>query len=179
MIANENQADIYHDGFFAGVKESKKSVDAMVKYVNGSSVTATKLAMDAGADVIYVARPGSNTEIFAAIVARNVAKSKSKNFKQVGMISTEPDQYLSVTAKSKKYLYATVVKHVDKAIYDVISMAVSGTQYLDALDKAAGIYGHRYTVTDGGITFTTYLPALTSATSEINKAAAVASKINR
>jgi basic membrane protein A len=179
MIANENQADMYHDGFFAGVEEAKKSVDAMVKYVNGSSVTATKQAMDAGADVIYVARPGSNTEIFASIVARNVAKSKSKNFKQVGMISTEPDQYLSVTTKSKKYLYATVVKHVDKAMYDVITMAVSGTQYLDVLDKTVGIYGHRYTVTDGGITFTTYLPALTAATSDINKAAAVASKIIR
>jgi basic membrane protein A len=177
MIANDNQADLYHDGFLAGVAESKKSVVPMVKYVNGSSVTATKQAMDAGADVVYVARPGSNTEIFASIVARNVAKSKSKSFKQVGMISSEPDQYVSVTSKSKKYLYATVVKHVDKAMYDVISKAVSGTQYLDVLDKNAGIYGHRYTVTDGGITFTTYLPALTAATIEINKAAATASKI--
>jgi basic membrane protein A len=82
MIANDDQADLYHDGFLAGVAESKKSVTAMVKYVNGSSVTATKLAMDAGADVIFVARPGSNTEVFAAIVARNTAKQKSKKFKQ-------------------------------------------------------------------------------------------------
>lgn len=179
MIANDDQADLYHDGFLAGVAESKKSVSAMVKYVDGSSVTATKQAMDAGADVVYVARPGSNTEIFASIVARNVAKSKSKNFKQVGMISSEPDQYVSVTSKSKKYLYATVVKHVDKAMYDVISKAVSGTQYLDVLDKTAGIYGHRYTVVDGGISFTTYLPALTSMTTDINRAAATASKITQ
>jgi basic membrane protein A len=80
MIANDDQADLYHDGFLAGVAESKKSVTAMVKYADGSSVTATKLAMDAGADVIFVARPGSNTEVFAAIVARNTAKQKSKNF---------------------------------------------------------------------------------------------------
>jgi basic membrane protein A len=179
MIANDDQADLYHDGFLAGVAESKKSVTAMVKYVNGSSVTATKLAMDAGADVIFVARPGSNTEVFAAIVARNTAKQKSKNFKQVGMITTEPDQYVTVTSKSKKFLYATVVKHVDKAMYDVISKAVSGSQYLDAIDEVAGIYGHRYTVLGGGITFTTYLPALTSVTSEINKAAQTASKITR
>jgi basic membrane protein A len=179
MIADENQADLYQDGFLAGVNEAKKSVTAIVRYVNGSSVTATKQAMDAGADVIFVARPGSNTEIFASIVARNTAKQRSKNFKQVGMISSEPDQYVTLTSKSKKFLYATVVKHVDKAMYDIISKAISGSQFLDELNGEAGIYGRRYTVIGGGITFTTYLPTLTSATAEINKAAMVASKITR
>ncbi len=177
MIATTNQADIYQDGFLAGVLASKRTVSSMVRYTNGSSVTATKQAMDAGADVIFVARPGSNSEIFAAIVARNVAKSKSKNFRQVGLISIEPDQYLSVTTATKKYLYATVVKHVDKAMYDVIANAVAGKQALDVLDANAGIYGHRYTVIGGGITFTTYLPALTAASEVINKAAAAAAKI--
>lgn len=177
MIANTNQADIYQNGFLAGVLASKKAVTSMVKYVNGSSVTATKQAMDSGADVIFVGRPGSDSEIFAAIVARNQAKSKTKNFKQVGAITIEPDQYLTVTTSTKKYLYATVVKHVDMAMYDVIAKAVSGKQYLDFLDPSAGIYGHRYTVLGGGITFTTYLPALTAASSAINKAAATASKI--
>lgn len=177
MIADANQADLFQDGFRAGVTESKRSVEAIIKYVNGSSVTAAKQAMDAGADVIFVARPGSNTEIFASIVTRNTAKSKSRNFRQVGMISSEPDQYVTVTAKSKKFLYATVVKHVDKAMYDVISKALAGTQHLDVLDEEVGIYGHRYTVVDGGISFTTYLPSLTAVTAEINRAAAIASKI--
>ncbi|CAN2218460.1 Med Uncharacterized ABC-type transport system, periplasmic component/surface lipoprotein [Candidatus Nanopelagicaceae bacterium] len=177
MIANTNQADIYQNGFLAGVLASKKPVSSQVKYVNGSSVTATKQAMDSGADVIFVARPGSDSEIFASIVARNQAKSKSKGYKQVGIITVEPDQYLTVTNTTKRFLYATVVKHVDKAMYDVIAKAVSGKQYLDVLDSNAGIYGHRYTVVGGGITFTTYLPALTSASLSINKAAATASKI--
>lgn len=177
MIATPNQADMYQNGFLAGVLASKKTVVSMIRYTNGSSLTATKQAMDAGADVIFVARPGSNSEIFSAIVARNIAKSKSKNFKEVGMISIEPDQYLSLTSSTKKYLYATVVKHVDKAMYDVISKAISGKQYLDVLDPDAGIYGHRYSVVGGGITFTTYLPALTSATASINRAAAQAAKI--
>lgn len=177
MIANSTQADVYQNGFLAGVLASKKPVTSMVKYVNGSSVTASKQAMDAGADVIFVARPGSDSEIFAAIVGRNIAKAKTKNFKQVGLITIEPDQYVTVTKSTKKYLYATVVKHVDKAMYDVIAKAVSGQQYLDVLDPNAGIYGHRYTVVGGGITFTTYLPILTSAASAINKAAVSASKI--
>ena len=177
MIANANQADIYQNGFLAGVLASKRTVSSMIKYVNGSSATATKQAMDAGADVIFIARPGSNSEVFSSIVSRNMAKSKVKNYRAVGMITIEPDQYLTVTSATRKFLYATVVKHVDKAMYDVIAKAVSGKQYLDVLDGDAGIYGHRYTVVGGGITFTTYLPALTAATSAINKAAATASKI--
>jgi basic membrane protein A len=177
MIANANQADIYQNGFLAGVLASKRTVTSMIKYVNGSSTTATMQAMDAGADVIFIARPGSNSEVFSSIVSRNMAKSKVRNYRAVGMITIEPDQYLTVTSATRKFLYATVVKHVDKAMYDVIAKAVSGKQYLDVLDGDAGIYGHRYTVVGGGITFTTYLPALTAATSAINKAAASASKI--
>ena len=177
MIANTNQADLYQNGFLAGVLESKRSVTSMVRYVNGSSVNATKQAMDAGADVLFIARPGSNSEVFASVVARNLSKAKIKNFRAVGLIAIEPDQYVTVTKSTRKFLYATVVKHVDKAIYDVIAKAVSGRQYLDVLDESAGIYGHRYTVADGGITFTTYLPALTAASAAINKAAVAASKI--
>jgi basic membrane protein A len=177
MIANSNQADIYQNGFLAGVLASKRTVSSQVRYVNGSSVASTKQAMDSGADVIFVARPGSDSEIFASIVARNSANAKKKSYKQVGVITIEPDQYLTVSASTKKYLYATVVKHVDKAMYDVIAKAVSGKQYLDVLDPNAGIYGHRYSVLSGGITFTTYLPALTSASATINKAAVAASKI--
>lgn len=177
MIANPDQADMYQNGFLAGVLASKRTVSSMVKYVNGSSVTASRQAMEAGADVLFIARPGSNSEVFASIVARNLSKSKSKNFKAVGLIAIEPDQYVTVTSATKKYLYATVVKHVDKAIYDVIANAVSGTQRLDVLNAEAGIYGQRYTVVGGGITFTTYLPALTAASVSINKAAAAASKI--
>ena len=178
MIANTNQADLYQNGFLAGVLASKRTVTSIVKYVNGSSVTASKQAMDAGADVLFIARPGSNSEVFASIVARNLSKAKSKNFRAVGLIAIEPDQYVTVTSSTRKYLYATVVKHVDKAIYDVIAKAVSGKQHLDVLDETVGIYGHRYTVLEGGITFTTYLPALTAASASINKAALAASKIS-
>lgn len=178
MIATANQADIYQDGFLAGVLASKRPIASIVRYTFGSPVTAAQQAMSAGADVIFVARPGSDSDIFAAIVARNKSLEKKKNFKPVGMIMVEPDQYVTVTSSTKKYLYASVVKHLDKAIFDLISKALAGQQHLDVLDPIAGIYGHRYTVIDGGITFTTYLPLLTAATPTINKAALSAAKIS-
>ena len=177
MIGAPAQADLFVNGFKAGVSAAKKSVTALVRYINGSSTAATKQAMDSGADVIFIARPGSDSEVFDFVVARNKSKSKSKNFNAVGVITIEPDQYISLTSSTKKYLYATVVKQVDKAMYDVIAKSVSGQQYLDAIDEKAGIYGHRYTVIGGGVTFTTYLPLLNNSTTAINNAATQAAKI--
>ena len=177
MIASSNQSDLYENGFSVGVAAAKKSVISIIKYVNGSESLATRQVMAAGADVIFVARLGSSSETFDAIVARNISKQKLKSFRPVGMISIEPDQYISVTSSTKKYLYATVVKRVDKAMYDVIAKAVSGEQLLDVLDPKAGIYGYRYGITGGGISITTYLPALTAASSAINAAAVQALKL--
>ena len=177
MLASPNQKNLYEDGFALGVAAAKKSVTSIIKYVNGSEPLATKQVMAAGADVIFVTHLGSTSETLEAIVARNLSKQKLKSYKPVGMISIEPDQYISVTAANKKYLYATVVKRVDKAMYDVISKAVSGTQLLDVLDPKAGIYGYRYQITGGGISITTYLPALTASSNAINAAAVQALKL--
>jgi basic membrane protein A len=179
MIASPSQADIYLDGFLAGVLASKKTVSSTVRYTTGSVASLAKVAMDSGVDVIYVARPGSDTEVFQTIVSRNLSKAKSASYKPVGLISIEPDQYVTVTSATKKFLYATVVKRVDKAMYDVIARAISGDQYLDVLDPVAGIYGHRYGINGGGIEFKTYLPALSAQSASINTAALQAVKISK
>jgi len=60
MIANPDQADLYKDGFSAGVFASKKKVIPIVKYVSGSYSVATNQVLDAGADVVFVATQGSD-----------------------------------------------------------------------------------------------------------------------
>ncbi len=178
LIASPNQADIYQDGFAAGVKAASPSVKIAVSYISGSAVAATKSLMLAGNDVIVVARPGSDSDIFDQIVARNVARAKAKGYKQVGMISIEPDQFVTVTPATKKYLLATVVKRVDIAMYDVIAHALADNESLDILDPIVGIYGHVYNVTHG-IEFRPYSPILTSKAAAISKAAVLAAKLTR
>jgi len=63
MIANPEQADLYKDGFSAGVFASKKKVIPIVKYVSGSYSLATIQVLDAGADVVFATTHGSNSEI--------------------------------------------------------------------------------------------------------------------
>jgi basic membrane protein A len=174
MIANSNQADIYKDGFSAGVFASKKKVIPIVKYVSGSYSVATNQVLEAGADVVFVATQGSDSEVFKSIVARN-AKKKGSN---VGLINIEPDQYITVTSATKKFLIASVVKRVDKAIYDVIALSTAKKQYLDILDADAGIYGRRYGITGGGIEFTIRSKDLAALSDAINIAAATAEKIS-
>jgi basic membrane protein A len=173
MIANPDQADLYKDGFSAGVFASKKKVIPIVKYVSGSYSAATSQVLDAGADVVFAATQGSNSEIFKVIVARN-AKKKGSN---IGLINIEPDQYITVTSATKKFLFASVVKRVDKAIYDVITLSTAKRQYLDILDADAGIYGRRYGITGGGIEFTIRSKELAALSDSINVAAATAEKI--
>jgi basic membrane protein A len=173
MIANPDQADIFKDGFSAGVFASRKKVIPIVKYVSGSYSVAANQVIDAGADVVFVATQGSDSEVFKVIVARN-AKKKASN---IGLINVEPDQYITVTSATKKFLIASVVKRVDKAIYDIIALSIEKKQYLDILDADAGIYGRRYGITGGGIEFTIRSKELSVMSASINAAAVTAEKI--
>lgn len=172
MIADAEQADMFKDGFSAGVLDSKKRVIPIVKYVSGSFSLATSQVIAAGADVIFLATQGSDAEVFKVIVAKN---AKKKSF--MGLINVEPDQYLTVTNNTKQYLLASVIKRVDKALFDLISKSASQSQYLDFLNADVGIYGHRYGITGGGIEFSIRSKELQAKSGVINIAAATAEKI--
>jgi basic membrane protein A len=172
MIADSEQADMFKDGFSAGVLDSKKKVVPIVKYVSGSYSLATAQVIAAGADVIFLATQGSDAEVFKVIVAKNVKKKSV-----LGLINVEPDQYLTVTNETKQYLLASVIKRVDKALFDLISKSVSKGQYLDFLNADVGIYGHRYGITGGGIEFSIRSKELLAKSGAINIAAASAEKI--
>ena len=173
MIANTTQADLFKNGFSAGVLSSKKRVIPVVKYVSGSYSLAASQVISAGADVIFLSTQGSNFEVFKVIVAHNA----KKNSKSVSLINIEPDQYLAVTNQTKRFLVATMVKRVDKAIIDIISKTIDGDQFLDYLDLDAGLFGKRYGITGGGIEFTIRSRELQSKGEAINIAAASAEKI--
>lgn len=173
MIANTDQADLFKDGFSAGVLANKKKVIPIVKYVSGSYSLATSQVIAVGADVIYLSTQGSTAEVFKVIVTNNAKKGTKK----VALINIEPDQYLAVTNETKRFLAATVVKRVDKAIVDIISKSLSGDQFLDYLDLDAGIFGSRYGINGGGIEFTVRSKELLAKSDAINIAAVAAEKI--
>ena len=173
MIANPDQADLYKDGFAAGVTAAKRKVIPIVKYVSGSYSLATSQVLDAGADIVYVTTQGSDSEILKVIASRGAKKKGAP----IGMINVEPDQFITITNSTKRFLLATVIKRVDKAMYDIVALSVAKKQYLDILDEGVGIYGRRYGITGGGIELTIRSNALLRLSSAINVAAATAEKI--
>jgi basic membrane protein A len=173
MIANPNQADIYKEGFAAGVTAAKRKVIPIVKYVSGSYSLATSQVLDAGADIVYVTTQGSDSEILKVIASRGAKKKGAP----IGMINVEPDQFITITNSTKRFLLATVIKRVDKAMYDIVALSVAKKQYLDILDEGVGIYGRRYGITGGGIELTIRSNSLLRLSSAINVAAATAEKI--
>ena len=173
MIANPDQADIYKDGFAAGVAAAKRKVIPIVKYVSGSYSLATTQVLDAGADIVYVTTQGSDSEILKVIASRGTKKKGAP----IGMINVEPDQFITITNSTKRFLLATVIKRVDKAMYDIVALSLAKRQYLDILDENVGIYGRRYGITGGGIELTVRSNSLLRLSSAINAAAATAEKI--
>lgn len=173
MIANPDQADIYKEGFAAGVTAAKRKVIPIVKYVSGSYSLATSQVLDAGADIVYVTTQGSDSEILKVIASRGAKKKGAP----IGMINVEPDQFITITNSTKRFLLATVIKRVDKAMYDIVALSVAKKQYLDILDEGVGIYGRRYGITGGGIELTIRSNSLLRLSSAINTAAATAEKI--
>ncbi len=173
MIANPDQADIYKDGFAAGVAAAKRKVIPIVKYVSGSYSLATTQVLDAGADIVYVTTQGSDSEILKVIASRGAKKKGAP----IGMINVEPDQFITITNSTKRFLLATVIKRVDKAMYDIVALSLAKKQYLDILDENAGIYGRRYGITGGGIELTIRSNSLLRLSKSINAAAATAEKI--
>ena len=175
MVGYASQKDLFDRGFAPGAKAARKSIVTTIKYVSSSASSATTSLLRSGHDVIYLTTTGSATEVFAAIVASNSA-NRSKN--SAGLITVEPDQFLSVTTSTKRFVLATVVKRVDLALIDLLTKTLEGSSLYGEVDPALGIYGQRYGISDKSIEITLRTPALVSKTAAINSASIAASKLN-
>ena len=175
MVGYASQQELFEKGFAPGAKAAKKSIVTTIKYISSSASITTTSLLRSGHDVIYLTTTGSATEVFGAIVTSNSANRKKS---ASGIITIEPDQFLSVDAATKKFVLATVVKRVDLALIDLLTKTLEGTSLYDEIDPALGVYGHRYGISDKSIEITLRAPVLIAKTSAINTASIAASKLN-
>ena len=175
MVGYASQKELFEKGFTPGAKAANKSIVTTIKYISTSASAATTQLLRSGHDVIYLTTTGSATEVFGAIVASNNANRK-KN--PSGIITVEPDQFLSVDSATKRFVLATVVKRVDLALIDLLTKTLAGSSLYDEVDADLGVYGHRYGISDKSIEITLRLPALISKTARVNSASIAASKLD-
>jgi basic membrane protein A len=175
MVGYASQKDLFERGFVPGAKAARKTIVTTVRYVTASTSVATSSLLRASHDVIFLATTGSATEAFNTVVASN---NSNRNKAASGIITVEPDQFLSVTSSTKKFVLATIVKRVDLALIDLLTKTLEGSSLYDEIDPALGVYGYRYGIADKSIEITLRSPALIAKTTKINSASIAASKIN-
>lgn len=165
------QASQYESSFTAGARQVKKDVTVYSRYGPEPAADVASALISAGADVIFLTAPGSDSDVLNAVVKANGNGSK------VGVILIEPDQYVTVAAGAKKFILASLVKRVDRAIVDVISEASAGRTVIDVLNPRSGIYGRRYGIQNGGIELSLWSPRVVKYRKVINSAVVKASKL--
>jgi basic membrane protein A len=174
LISNSTNLDL-ETGFALGANAAKKKIKLTSKSASSGLADLTKALIAEGNDVIFVAVTGSANEIFTAVVKYN--ESKKKNAAEVGVITVEPDQYLTVTAANQKYLLGAVSKRVDNVILELVTSVIKDQQIIDILDPVQGIYGRRYGISGGNIELLIWAPKLAAFYASIAAASRVAAKL--
>ena len=155
LIANSVNSNL-ESGFTLGATAAKKKIKLTSRNATTGLTDLTNSLIAEGNDVIFVAITGSDNEIFSAVVKYN--ESKKKDAPEVGVITIEPDQYLTVTPVNQKYLLGAITKRVDNAMLDLVTSAIRNQQITDILDPVLGIYGRSYGITGGNIELTIWAP---------------------
>ena len=174
VILNTPNSNL-ESGFNLGATTNKKNVKVTIKSASTGLADLTKSLINDGNDVVFVATSGSDNEIFNSVVKYN--ESKKKEAAEVGIITIEPDQYLTVTAASQRYLLGAISKRVDNAIFDLVSSAIKSQQITDILDPVQGIYGRAYGITGGNIELLIWAPKLIAFKASIAAASRAAAKL--
>jgi len=157
LLSNSTNSNL-ETGFTLGANAAKKKVKITFKGAATGFADVAKSLIAEGNDVVFVAVDGSVQEVFAAIVKHN--ETKKKNAPEVGLITIEPDQFLTLSPANQKYLLGAISKRVDNAILDFVTSAINDQQISDVLDPVAGIYGRSYGITGGNIELTFWAPKL-------------------
>ena len=174
LISNSANLNL-ETGFALGANAAKKKVKITSKSATTGLADLTKSLIAEGNDVIFVAVAGSVNEVFAATVKYN--ESKKKSAAEVGVITIEPDQYLTVTSANQRYLLGAISKRVDNAMLDLVTSAIKNQQISDILDQVQGIYGRSYGITGGNIELTIWAPKLLAFKASIAAASRTAAKL--
>jgi basic membrane protein A len=167
----------FEAGFVAGVKATKPSATVDVKYISeppdfsgfndpAKAKVIAKGMIDKGADVIYSAAGGSGAGNFAAAI------DAGKAGKKVWTIGVDSDQYLNASPEEQANMLTSMLKRVDRAVYDVISAAVNGTTVNDVLDASTGAIGRTYGLELDGVGVSYSGDYITKYKDQIDKAAA-------
>jgi len=129
--------------FKSGVASVLPKAVVLSEFIDKEAGNAARTLAAQGVDVIF--SEWSSTSEVQDTVAAIFTKAHP-----VYLIGVNPDQYFLLDKTSQKILIGAVSKHIDVAVADVMNAALNGQSVIDVLNETVGIFGHMYTVKDGG-----------------------------
>ena len=163
-----NISNIYFDeveaariaGTIAGVRSRTKVVAIVAgsKEINDSFISAAK-----GVEVLQIPFSGDLASFSAALQRADVVYSLwdkdakvyetvIKRTSRTLYIARNPDQYFA-NLQSNRRVIAVIEKKLTKPISQLVRLGLENRSLIDVIDEERGIYGRKYGVTNGGITW--------------------------
>ena len=142
-IIGPSSTSLYLLDFKSGVASVLPKAVVLSEFIDKEAGNAARTLAAQGVDVIF--SEWSSTSEVQDTVAAIFTKAHP-----VYLIGVNPDQYFLLDKTSQKILIGAVSKHIDVAVADVMNAALNGQSVIDVLNETVGIFGHMYTVKDGG-----------------------------
>lgn len=130
--------------FKKGVASVNPKAIVLGQSIEGAPASATQALTSQGVDVIF-SLWSSTSEVQNSVAALTTTRHP------VYFIGVNPDQYFLLAKNTQKILLGAVSKHINTAVADVMVAALEEQTVIDTLDAKQGIFGHMYTVKDGGV----------------------------
>lgn len=133
----------YLSAFQKGVASVSSKTVVLSSFVDTGLAATTRALVAQGADIVF-SEWSLTSEVQDTVV---VLYSKKR---PIFLIGVNPDQYFLLDKTGQKILIGAVTKHIDLAVKDVMVAALTDENIIDIIDGTRGIFGHIYTVKDGG-----------------------------
>lgn len=143
FLAPSSQASLL-DSFKAGVSSASKKATVFATFADTAPSGQVRSLYASGVDVLF-SEWTSSSEV--ADSAATLSTSKHPLY----LIGLSPDQYFLLQKSSVNLLLGAVTKRIDLATSYVMEAGLQGRTVNDVLNESAGIFGHLYTVQNGGI----------------------------
>lgn len=159
--ASEIQKNFYNS-FRAGARYGNNKVATLaISFTNSTFDLNNSIAN--GVDVIYSTRVVDG-EVFNLISKANLKKHK------VWLIAQSPDQYYANLLSAKKDILVSLDKRIDRAISDVMTLAITGGSILDIVDDSKSIYGRAYNFKNSGLNLSFRNPVTAATKTAVTRA---------
>jgi basic membrane protein A len=127
--------------FVKGAQAVKKKIKLAQPAATTDLAVVTSSEIKQGADVIY--------SLDQTPASASLLLSLNNKKRPLRLIAHLPDGFFIKSAQYKGVLLGAIIERVDTAVFNLLARAVNNQSYMDVIDDANSIIGHRFNFKEG------------------------------